>query len=273
MNEIIRFEHVSYTYEDGRQALCDLSATFSSGEKVAILGENGAGKSTFFLLCNGVLHPTSGQIFLEGKPVGAKRQSLNELRRNVGFVFQDPDVQILAGTVEEEISFGPMNLGWSEEMVQAQVDAAIHNLHLDAFRTRAPQYLSGGEQKRVSIADVLAMSPQLILLDEPASSLDPSNSRLLEENLAMLESRGIALLIATHDVDFAWRWADRVLLFHEGTLMADTTPEAAFSDPHLLTACGLTQPMLYEVSQILNLSQPVHTLEELKLVVEKKGRT
>ena len=271
MHEIIRFEHVSYTYEDGRQALSDLSATFSSGEKVAILGENGAGKSTFFLLCNGVLQPTHGQIFLEGIPVCAKRQSLNELRRNVGFVFQDPDVQLLAGTVEEEISFGPMNLGWSEAQVQKQVDAAIQNLHLDTFRTRAPQYLSGGEKKRVSIADVLAMCPQLILLDEPASSLDPSHASLLEENLSMLEARGIALLIATHDVDFAWRWADRVLLFHEGHLLADTTPEAAFSDAGLLHACGLTQPILYEVSQILNLSQPVHTLEALRLAVKSSG--
>ncbi len=273
MNEIIRFEQVSYTYEDGRQALCNLSAAFYPGEKVAILGENGAGKSTFFLLCNGVLHPTSGQVFLEGKPVGTKRQSLNELRRKVGFVFQDPDVQILAGTVEEEISFGPMNLGWSEEMVRTQVDQAMVNLHLDAFRTRAPQYLSGGEQKRVSIADVLAMSPELILLDEPASSLDPSNTRLLEENLAMLESREIALLISTHDVDFAWRWANRVLLFHEGTLMADTTPEDAFSNSDLLTACGLTQPTLYAVSQILGLSQPIHTLEELRQVQKKRGHT
>ncbi|MBS5144661.1 MAG: ABC transporter ATP-binding protein [Butyricicoccus pullicaecorum] len=273
MHEIIRFEHVSYTYDDGRQALSDLSATFSRGEKVAILGENGAGKSTFFLLCNGVLRPTNGQIFLEGKPVSTKRQSLNELRRNVGFVFQDPDVQLLAGTVEEEISFGPMNLGWSEDLVQAQVDAAIHNLHLDTFRMRAPQYLSGGEKKRVSIADVLAMSPQLILLDEPASSLDPSNARLLEENLSTLESRGISLLIATHDVDFAWRWADRVLLFHEGRLLADTTPESAFSDTSLLAACGLTQPILYEVSKILNLSQPIRTLEALRMAVEKKGRT
>ena len=273
MKEIIRFEHVSYTYEDGRQALCDLSATFHSGEKVAILGENGAGKSTFFLLCNGVLPPTTGQVFLEGQLVTTKRQSLNTLRRSVGFVFQDPDVQILAGTVEEEISFGPLNLGWSEEMVRTQVDQAIAILNLDTFRTRAPQYLSGGEQKRVSIADVLAMSPQLILLDEPASSLDPSNTRLLEENLKMLESRGIALLISTHDVDFAWRWADRVLLFHEGHLMADTTPEAAFSDSDLLTACGLTQPTLYAVSQILGLSKPIHTLEELQVMRQKRGRT
>lgn len=273
MHEIIRFEHVSYTYEDGRQALRNLSATFHRGEKVAILGENGAGKSTFFLLCNGVLHPTSGQVFLEGTAVTTKRQSLNTLRRNVGFVFQDPDVQILAGTVEEEISFGPLNLGWDEETVRDQVGQAISNLNLESFRTRAPQYLSGGEKKRVSIADVLAMSPQLILLDEPASSLDPMNARLLEENLAMLESRGIALLIATHDVDFAWRWANRVLLFHEGNLMADTTPDAAFADTDLLTACGLTQPTLYAVSHILGLPKPVHTLEELYTQYKKMGYT
>lgn len=264
MHEIIRFEQVSYTYEDGREALRNLSVSLHSGEKVAVLGENGAGKSTFFLLCNGVLHPTRGQVFLEGVPVTQKRQSLTTLRRKVGFVFQDPDVQLLAGTVEEEISFGPLNLGWDEATVRKAVEQSIANLRLEAFRTRAPQYLSGGEKKRVSIADVLAMSPALILLDEPASSLDPMHTQLLEQNLAMLESRGIALLISTHDVNFAWRWADRVLLFHAGTLMADTTPDAVFSDPNLLAACGLTQPTLYSVSRILGLPQPIHTLEELE---------
>ncbi len=263
MHEIIRLEQVSYTYEDGRDALRDLSVCLHSGEKVAVLGENGAGKSTFFLLCNGVLSPTRGQVFLEGAPVTRKRQSLTALRRKVGFVFQDPDVQLLAGTVEEEISFGPLNLGWDTDTVCHAVEQSITNLHLEAFRTRAPQYLSGGEKKRVSIADVLAMSPALILLDEPASSLDPLNTQLLEQNLALLESQGIALLISTHDVDFAWRWADRVLLFHAGTLVADTTPDAVFSDPDLLALCGLTQPTLYSVSRILGLSQPVRTLDEL----------
>lgn len=270
MQEIIRFDKVSYSYEDGTPALKDCSTSLYAGETVAVLGNNGAGKSTFFLLCNGVLHPDAGQIFFQGRPIGKRRKELNLLRRHVGLVFQDPDVQILGGTVEEEVSFGPMNLGLPEEQVRERVDCALKNLKLEAFCQRAPQYLSGGEKKQVSIADILAMEPQLMLLDEPAASLDPANSRLLEENLAMLKQRGIALVIATHNVDFAWRWASRVLLFHDGVLMADTTPEEAFADQHLLDVCGLEQPTLYRVSRLLGFAQPARTMAQLEQQAAEK---
>lgn len=264
MKELLRFEQVSFAYEEGRDALSNVSVSIGTGEKIAVLGNNGAGKSTFFLLANGVLKPRSGKIFLEGTAVGRSAKELNILRRSVGLVFQDPDVQILAGSVEEEISFGPMNLRLPREEVQRRVDGAIAAFALEEYRQRAPQYLSGGEKKRVTLADALAMEPRLLLLDEPAASLDPANTRLLEQNLAMLSERGMGLLISTHDVDFAWRWADRILLFHEGGLAADGDPETIFRDLPLLETCGLEQPLLCQAGQLLGLKKLPRTVRELK---------
>lgn len=264
MEELIRLEHVSYAYDGGQMALRDCSVTVRPGEKIAVLGNNGAGKSTFFLLANGVLRPKEGTIYLEKAPVGRSQKELTRLRRQVGLVFQEPDTMIVAGTVEEEISFGPMNLGLEEPEVRRRVEDAIAHFGLEAFRQRAPQYLSGGEKKRVTLADALAMEPKLLLLDEPAASLDPANTRLLEENLEQLSARGIALMVATHDVDFAWRWAERVLLFHQGQLMADCPAGEAFGNRALLDLCGLEQPILYGVGTILGLDPPPKTLTQLR---------
>lgn len=264
MNEILRFDAVSYAYETGQTALIDCSVSIHAGEKIAVLGKNGAGKSTFFLLANGVLKPCSGQILFEGKPIGNTPKALNTLRKGVGLVFQDPDVQILAGTVEEEISFGPMNLRLPKEEVRRRVDTSISRFALESFRTRAPQYLSGGEKKRVTLADVLAMEPKLLLLDEPAASLDCTNTRLLEQTLAMLSDKGLGLVVATHDMDFAWRWANRVLLFLDGILVADCPPREVFGNSALLQSCGLEQPTLYQVGELLNLNRIPRNLTEFK---------
>lgn len=262
LEEILRFEQVSFAYEDGgadHAALRECSVSIRAGERVAVLGNNGAGKSTFFLLANGVLRPRSGTVYFSGRPVD--KRTLGALRRGVGLVFQDPDVQILGGTVEEEISFGPMNLKLAEAEVRRRVDGAVAELGLEELRQRAPQYLSGGEKKQVSIADVLAMEPRVMLLDEPAASLDPVHARRLEETLGQLGQRGMALLVATHDVDFAWRWAQRVLVFCDGRLAADRTPEAVFSDEALLRQCNLTRPTLHWAAQVLGLSPAPRTRE------------
>lgn len=258
MKELLAFEQVAYHYDSGgeREALFPLSVRLSEGEKIAVLGSNGAGKSTFFLLANGVLTPRSGTILLDGVPVGKKEKQRMQLRRRVGLVFQDPDVQLLAGTVEEEVSFGPMNLGLPEEEVRRRVEMALESLGLTEYRSRGPQYLSGGEKRRVAIADILAMEPQIMLLDEPASNLDPAGQALLEETLEALHQKGIALLVATHDVDFAWRWADRVLVFHNGRLEKDAAPETVFAEEELLSRCGLGQPLLWKVAKALKIPVP-----------------
>lgn len=263
MKEILRLENISFSYDEERTALSRLSVSLYAGQKVAILGNNGAGKSTFFLCCNGVLQPSGGTVYLDGEAVPAKSTGRARLRRMVGLVFQDPDSQLIAGTVEAEVSFGPMNLRLPISEVRQRVDAAIDALDLNEFRARPPHSLSGGEKKRVSLADVLAMEPELLLLDEPAASLDPANTRLLEANLHALSTRGLGLVIATHDLDFAWRWAERVLVFHAGALQADGAPEDIFGDEALLKRCGLEQPTLYQVGKLWNLSPLPKTVEDL----------
>lgn len=274
MGELLCLEHVSFSYEGGveeRSALEDCSVSICSGERIAVLGGNGAGKSTFFLLANGVLCPKRGTVFFRGEAVGRKKQELNRLRRGVGLVFQNPDVQILGGTVEEEISFGPMNLDLSREEVRRRVDGAVEQMNLESLRRRAPQYLSGGEKKRVSIADALAMEPELLLLDEPAASLDPENCRLLERTLETLGERGLALAVSTHDVNFAWRWAQRILAFHDGRLVADRTPEEFFSDAGLLNVCHLEQPLLFRMARAMKICPLPRTAEAFERAVAEKG--
>ncbi len=264
MDEILRFENINFSYEEERTALKNVSVTLYGSQKVAVLGNNGAGKSTFFLCCNGIVKPQQGRMFLNNREIGSTKKESILLRQTVGIVFQDPDSQIIAGTVEAEISFGPMNLRLPEAVVRSQVEAAIENMRLEDMRTRAPHYLSGGEKKRVSIADVLAMNPRLLLFDEPAASLDPENTLLLERNLEMLSEKGLGLVIATHDVDFAWRWADRILVFHRGELAADAEPEAVFSDEALLKKCGLVQPTLFQVGKLYHLNLLPRRISDLK---------
>lgn len=258
MKELLAFEQVSYHYDSvgGREALFPLSVRLYEGEKIAVLGSNGAGKSTFFLLANGVLTPRSGTIRFRGEPVGKKEKQRMKLRRSVGLVFQDPEVQLLAGTVEEEISFGPMNLKLPEEEVRRRVEMALGCLGLTGYRHRGTQYLSGGEKRRVAIADVLAMEPEIMLLDEPLNDLDPAGRKLFEDTLEALHQRKMTLVVATHDADFAWRWADRVLVFHEGRLERDASPEAVFAESELLSRCGLEQPLLWRVARTLHIPVP-----------------
>jgi cobalt/nickel transport system ATP-binding protein len=264
LEEILRFEKIDFSYEKDRRALKNVSVTLYGSQKVAVLGNNGAGKSTFFLCCNGIVKPQSGRMYLNNNEMGSSKKDNISLRQNVGIVFQDPDSQIIAGTVEAEVSFGPMNLRLPEATVRCQVDDAIEKMRLEDMRTRAPHYLSGGEKKRVSIADVLAMNPRLLLFDEPAASLDPENTLLLEKNLNMLTEKGLGLVIATHDVDFAWRWADRILVFHGGELVADAEPETVFSDEELLKKCGLVQPTLFQVGKIFHIDPLPKVISDLK---------
>lgn len=280
MNEhpLLQLREVSYAYEDDQLALNAVSVAIHAGERIAVLGNNGAGKSTFFLCCNGVLAPSNGELSLEGEVIGRKDRDLNKLRESVGMVFQDPDDQILASTVEAEVSFGPMNLGLSKEQVQTCVDEAIDKMDLSAYRSRPPHYLSGGEKKRVSIADILAMNPKMILFDEPSSSLDPKNTLRLREILSELSNVGMALLVATHDLDFAYAWAERVLVFSGGALLADASPRQIFADEALLEKAGLHKPTMYRVAEILcehknkPLSQQLPlTIEELPQLITELG--
>ncbi len=269
MEELLRLERISYTYAEGAAALKEVSLAFHKGERVAVLGRNGAGKSTFFRCCNGVLRPQSGRILLNGREITRKNQDVLALRQAVGLVFQEPDSQIIAGTVEDEISFGPMNLKLGEREVMRRVKDSIGRMNLSGYERRAPQYLSGGEKKRVSIADILAMKPQIILLDEPAASLDPENVALLEATFDELTGAGIALVICTHDVNFAYRFAQRAVVFNEGRVVADDDIDAVFESEDVIKATRLGRPLLFEAAKLLRARFSIVAAEKMPRSIEE----
>ncbi len=250
-NELLRLEHVCFRYEDKFPALKDVSITFQRGERIVVLGNNGAGKSTFFLCCNGILHPQSGEIFLKGQKMSGSKEDVRRLRQTVGLVFQEPDTQIIAGTVGSEVSFGPMNLGLDRQEVELRITRSLARMNLEGYENRAPHYLSGGEKKRVSIADILAMEPDMILLDEPTASLDPENVALLEHTLEELNEAGITLVVSTHDVDFAYGFARRAVVLSQGEIIRDGEIEEVFRDEEVLKKAGLKKPLLCQVAEVL----------------------
>lgn len=274
MKELLQVKDLCFSYDE-KPVLKHINITVRKGEKIAVMGSNGAGKSTFFLNLNGVLQPDSGDILLEGKKL--KKKDFKELHRRVGFVFQDADSQIIASNVKAEISFGPMNLGLSKEEVKNRVAAAIEYMELSQFEDRAPQYLSGGEKKRVSIADILAMETDVLIFDEPMAALDPVNAQNVESILKRLYEDGKTLLIATHDVDFAYRYADRILVFSDGGIIADGTPQEVFHKKEIMERAHLKAPAIMTVWEALEQKEFVKkgtgypvTAEELveKLSVE-----
>lgn len=246
---VLQVRDLRFSYDGKGQALGSVSLDIYAGERIAVLGPNGAGKSTFFLCLNGVLTPGSGEILLDGRPVGKKERK--RLCERVGIVFQNADDQIIASTVAAEVSFGPMNLRLPKEEVVRRVDHALDYMDLQAFRARPPHELSGGEKKRVTIADILAMESEVILFDEPAASLDPMGEERLEAVLGRLSDEGRTLVISTHDMDFAFRWATRAVVFAGGQVIADGAPDAVFRDAETLLRAHLKPPALLEVFDLL----------------------
>jgi cobalt/nickel transport system ATP-binding protein len=248
-NRVLKVENLHYEYGNGKAALDGVNIEIYEGEKIAVVGSNGSGKSTFFLNINGVYALTDGKITYREMPVTKK--NLNELRKHIGIVFQDADNQIIASTVRAEISFGPMNLRLPKEEVLERVKEAITYMNLTGFEDRPPHYLSGGEKKRVSIADIVAMKPDIMIFDEPTASLDPLNAMMLEEVLYKLCGEDKTMLISTHDVDFAYRWAERVLVFCNGKIIADGTPLEIFSNSEVMKQANLKRPAMLDVYEML----------------------
>lgn len=246
---VLQIKDLCYSYGNDKDALNNINIDIHKGEKIAVMGSNGAGKSTFFLNINGVLTPSNGDIIYRGKKITKK--DLNELRKNIGIVFQDADNQIIASTVLAEVSFGPMNLKLPKEEVEKRVYEALDYMNITDFKDRPPHYLSGGEKKRVSIADIIAMKSEIIIFDEPTAALDPLNAEMLEEVLEKLSHENKTLLISTHDVDFAYRWAERIVVFTDGKIIADGTPLEVFKDSEVLERANLKRPTMLDVYEIL----------------------
>lgn len=256
---ILKIRDLYYAYGNGTPALNGVSVNIYASEKIAVIGSNGAGKSTFFLNANGVLTPDQGEISYRGTIINKK--NLKELRKNIGIVFQDADNQIIASTVMAEVGFGPMNLKLPKEEVLKRVDEALTYMNIQDYKNRPPHYLSGGEKKRVSIADIIAMKSEIIVFDEPTAGLDPINTQMLEAVLEKLGTEGKTMLISTHDVDFVYRWAERAIVFCQGKIIADGTPLDIFQNMAILKQANLKRPTLMEVYDLL---VEKHLLEDTK---------
>lgn len=254
MTPLLQIESVTYTYPTGlTPAISGVSVDIAAGSRTAIVGPNGAGKSTLLLMLNGTIRPDSGDIRFSNRPLAYDRKSLRDLRRRVGFVFQNPDVQIIAPTVEADVAFGPLNLGFSPNDVCRAVRDALDHVGLQGYEDRPPHLLSGGEKKRVAIAGILAMNPEVLVFDEPTASLDPATSEEVMDLLDDLTTCGRTVLLSTHDVELAYRWADSVILMGSGQVVARGAPEEVFSDLDLLAAARLRPPSLIALYNELTL--------------------
>ncbi|MBL8258645.1 MAG: ATP-binding cassette domain-containing protein [Candidatus Competibacteraceae bacterium] len=243
---------LDYRYPGGITALRDLHLTVRQGRKLAILGANGSGKTTLLLHLNGTLRPARGEIRLDDHPAAYDRRSLDRWRCRVGLVLQEPDDQIFAATVEQDVSFGPLNLGLSEREVRERVASALRALHIADLAARATHSLSFGQKKRVAIAGVLAMRPELLVLDEPTAGLDGQGVAHLLEALQHLHEAGATLVFSTHDVELAYAWADDIALFHEGTVLGQGEALAVLRDREMMRKARLAPPLLLEVVEALD---------------------
>ena len=245
---ILKADGLYFSYVgEKNHSLNGLSLEIERGKKIAFMGANGSGKSTFFLCCNGIHKPVRGQLYLDGQPYDYSKKGLLKLRQRVGIVFQDPDNQLFSASVYQEISFGILNLGVSEEEAQKEVEKVIRDLEITPFRHRPTHALSGGQKKQVSIGDILVMHPDIMIFDEPAAALDPRHTRIVNRIIDRLTEQGITVMMSTHDVNFALEWADQVFLFKEGKVLAEGTPVQVFSNREVLRETNLEQPAVMEL--------------------------
>jgi cobalt/nickel transport system ATP-binding protein len=237
-HHIVEARNLKFCYPDQTPALASVSFKILHGESVAIVGANGAGKSTLLLHLNGYLTPTEGQVRIGDYQLTP--DTVREVRRTVGMVFQDPDDQLFMSTVFDDVAFGPLNLGLTTDEINARVDQALETVGLSHLRDRPPHRLSTGQKRRAAIASVLAMSPDILVMDEPSSGLDPHARRQLIELLASFRHTKI---IATHDLDLVLDLCERTIVLHEGGILADGPTARIFRDEDLLVTSRLEKPL------------------------------
>ena len=269
MSIAITVEHLAYSYPGvddtpGVAVFEDLSLDIEEGSFVAVLGSNGCGKSTLAKHFNAILLPNGGKVYVCGLDT-SDEDKIMAVRRNVGMVFQNPDNQIVANVVEEDVAFGPENLGIASPAIRHRVDQALKQVGMYEYREHAPHLLSGGQKQRVAIAGIIAMEPKCIILDEPTAMLDPRGRREVMETITQLNrDKGITVVLITHHMDEAAR-AQRVVVLHKGKVAADGEPKAVFSQVELLHNIGLASPETVELCWELNQNGFDLSLEKLNV--------
>ena len=262
----IETTNLFYTYHDGTKALNNLNFSIEKGENMAILGPNGAGKSTLFHHFNGLLMPTSGKVVVLGQEVVTS--NLDWVRQKVGLVFQDPDDQLFARTVGEDVAFGPVNLGFPPYEVKARVKWALEATEITELEHKSPQNLSTGQKKRAALAGVLAMKPEIIVLDEPMANLDPRTaSKVLHLLLQLNKELGLTLIVATHDVDLVPLFADEICILNKGQIVTQGPPQEVFSKTDLIRSMDLRLPRITHLFEILSKRNNLLTDKQYPLTI------
>ena len=284
MDAVIRAEGLTHVYSRGtpfeKAAIRGVSTEIYPGQLVAVIGHTGSGKSTFIQHLNGLLRPDEGTVYCEGEDIFATKEATRDVRFKVGLVFQYPEYQLFEETVYKDIAFGPKNMKLSEAEVDERVREAAGFVGIDeALFERSPLELSGGQKRRIAIAGVIAMRPKVLILDEPTAGLDPGGCEGILKNITdYREQTGSTVLLVTHSMDDAARIADRLVVFHQGEIAMDGTPDEVFSRPKELTAMGLDVPQPAAIAQALRergaaLPPSIYTLDQLRaaLVPLRKG--
>ncbi|MEM3437561.1 MAG: ATP-binding cassette domain-containing protein [Nitrososphaerales archaeon] len=269
---LFRLENVSYRYPDGTLALDGVSLSFAKGERIAILGPNGCGKTTLLLHLNGILRPTFGKVYFEDKPLEYTSKSLLNLRRRVGFIFQDPNDQLFAPTVRQDVAFGPLNLGEPIDEVKKSVNEALRIVGMAEYADKPPHFLSLGEKKRVALAGVLAMHPEVLVMDEPTSNLDPRTaSEILCLLLHLNQEYGLTLILATHDVDMVPLFANKLYVMSKGKIILEGSPREIFSNTELIRSVNLRSPRITHLFDILKRRDHL-SIDKLPLTISEARR-
>jgi cobalt/nickel transport system ATP-binding protein len=262
---LLEFEQVHYTYLGTQQsALNGLTLRIPAQKRCALIGQNGCGKTTLFLLANGLYKPNKGSVYWQGNSLKYDRNSLMKLRQKVGLIFQDPEQQLVASTVEEDISYGLCNLGLPEVEIQQRVEQALVEFGLTELAQRPVHHLSLGQKKRVSIADVMVLRPELVLLDEPTAYLDKLHTRNLMATLKKIHASGTTILMASHDLDLVYRWADWIFVMDKGRLVLEGKPQDVFTQRDILEELQLGVPLIYEMLFADGVAEEGPVLERLR---------
>ena len=262
---------LSYTFPDGTRAIQNINFQVEKSENIAILGPNGAGKSTLLHHFNGLLTPTSGKVLVLEKEV--VKSNLDWVRQKVGLVFQDPDDQLFARTVGQDVAFGPINLGLPRDEIQERVKWALDATEITDLENKSPQNLSTGQKKRAAIAGVLAMKPEIIVLDEPMANLDPRTaSKILKLLLQLNRELGLTLIVATHDVDLVPLFAEEICILNKGQIIMQDKPEEVFSRAEVLRSIDLRLPRITHLFEILNKRNQLLTNKYYPLTIGEARR-
>lgn len=257
---VLEFADVHYTYPGARQpALNGVTLAVPAGRRCALLGRNGCGKSTLFLHANGIFRPQKGQVLWKGVPISARCAELQALKRNVGLVFQDPEQQLIAATVAEDLSYGLCNLHLPEDEIKEKVRRTLETFGMSEWADTPVHHLSLGQKRRVALAGVMVMEPELLLLDEPTSYLDPWQTEAFVRELERIHAAGTTIVMATHDLDFAFAWADWVFVMDAGRLVLAGEPERVFARRDILADLRMKPPAVLELWEAI----PGHVKERL----------